>query len=344
MLDNSQLFKVLHHGNKSGHKYPEEVRHFCISLVSLSPRAYEIVRRTFHNHLPSVYTIRKWFANSDIRGDPGIQTDTLDRLKKIAHDFEEKNKRKLLCSLVYDEIHIKQQLCWSHNEMEYSGFKSYGEKGGELDKDVEKNIAKQAIVFVLNGIDTNFEFPISYDFINELDKTQRKNLIIDIIAAVTKCGIQITNITFDGHTSNVPALELLGANLQWNVTKKNKQFKPFILDPINNKKIFVFLDPSHMVKLVRNRLASCEKFIDINGNQIEWRYIENLYKYSIKNDFHPHKLTKKHIEWKRHSMNVRIAVETLSDSTANSIQFLMQQNVPEFQGRVYNDNVGSFSL
>lgn len=103
MLDNSQLFKVLHHGNKSGHKYPEEVRHFCISLVSLSPRAYEIVRRTFHNHLPSVYTIRKWFANSDIRGDPGIQTDTLDRLKKIAHDFEEKNKRKLLCSLVYDE-------------------------------------------------------------------------------------------------------------------------------------------------------------------------------------------------------------------------------------------------
>lgn len=321
---------------KTGQKYPEEVRHFCISLVAHSPRAYELVRKTFNNHLPNAVTIRKWFANSDIRSEPGIQNDTMIRLTKIANDFEEKNKRKLLCSLVYDEIHIKQQIYWSQNEMKYSGFKTSGEESGE---DVEKSIAKQAIVFILNGIDTNFEFPIMYDLINELNTIQRKDLIHEIIAAVTKCGIRITNITFDGHSCNVPALELLGAHLNWDVTGKNEKFKPFISNSITKEKIFVILDPSHMVKLVRNRLASCGKFFDDDGNPIEWRYIVSLYKYSIKHGFHTHKLTKKHIEWERHSMNVRIAVETLSDSTANSIQFLMERNIPEFQGNCINNTI-----
>lgn len=88
-------------------KYPAEVRHFCISLVSHSPRAYELVRRTFHKHLPAVATIQRWFANSDIRGDPGISTETLNRLKKITDDFETSNDRKLLCSLVFDEMYIR---------------------------------------------------------------------------------------------------------------------------------------------------------------------------------------------------------------------------------------------
>lgn len=329
MIQNDEFFKVLHRGVKSGQKYPENVRHFCISLLSHSPRAYQLVRRTFHNHLPSAKTIRCWFANSDIRGDPGISTETLNRLTKIGNDFEEKNKRKLLCSLVYDEMHIKQQLYWSHNELQYSGFKSYGEKFNE---DVEKKIAKQVIVFILNGIDVNFEFPVSYHFINELNAAQRTDLIHETIAAVTKCGVKITNITFDGHPSNIPALQLLGANLKWNTTGSNKQFKPFFFDPVNHEKIFIMLDPCHMIKLVRNRLASSGKFFDIDGNQIEWKYIVALYNYSINHDFHTHKLTKKHIEWERHSMNVRIAVETLSNSVANSIQFLMEQNIEEFQG------------
>lgn len=192
---------------KKRHKYPEKVRHFCISLLAYSPRAYELVRRTFHNHLPNRKTIQSWFANSDIRGNPGISVETLNRLTKIAADYKRQYGCTLLCSLVYDEIYIKQQLFWSHNEMGCSGWKSYGEKPGE---NAEKRIAKQAIVFLLNGIDESFEFPFSYELINELNASQRSGLIHEVIAAITKCGIKITNITFDGHACNVPAFELLG--------------------------------------------------------------------------------------------------------------------------------------
>lgn len=89
-----------------------------------------------------------------------------------------------------------------------------------------------------------------------------------------------------------------GANLKWNLKGKNEKFKSFIVDP-NKEKIFIIMDPSHMVKLIRNRLASCGKFIDADGNKIEWRYIAALYEYSIKHGLYTHKLTKKHMEWKR---------------------------------------------
>ncbi|XP_031632405.1 uncharacterized protein LOC116346474, partial [Contarinia nasturtii] len=87
-----------------------------------------------------------------------------------------------------------------------------------------------------------------------------------------------------------------------------------------------------MEKCARNSLASRKKIYDENNNKIEWRYIENLYHYSNSSDFRAHKLTKKHIEFKRHEMNVRIAAETFSKSVADSLQFLMDQGVEEFQG------------
>lgn len=175
-------------------------------------------------------------------------------------------------------------------------------------------------------------FPLGYYFINELVAADRKHLLENVIAIATRCGIKITNLTFDGHSANVPACELLGAKLNVNVKGNNRQFKPFIINPINDEKIYIILDPSHMEKLVRNRLASCEVSFDSNGNKIEWRYILQLYEFSNKNDFHAHKLTKKHIEWKQNAMNVRLAAETFSESVAGCIEFLMKQKFPGFEG------------
>lgn len=43
-----------------------------------------------------------------------------------------------------------------------------------------------------------------------------------------------------------------------------------------------------------------------------------------------HKMTKRHIQWEDRKMHVRTAVETLSNSTANSMEFLLKNNVEEF--------------
>lgn len=271
-------------------------------------------------------TIQNWFANSDISSEPGLQDRQLERLKKIAEDYKIKHGRELMCSLIFDEMHIRQQVCWSVHQMDYIGYANYGAKTNV------KTVAKQVIVFLLNGIDVNFEFSVAYWFIDELVAKDRQTLLNRVVATVTRCGVKITNITFDGHSANIPAMEMLGANLKINVKGNNRDFKPYILNLITNDKIFIVLDPCHMEKLVRNRWASCKVFIDEKGGKIEWKYVEELYKYSCANDFRTHKLTKKHIQWERNSMSVGLAVETFSDSVASSIEFLMKQGVPEFQG------------
>lgn len=194
---------MLHHGNKSGEKYPEKVRHFCLGLITYSTRAYSFVRTNFHNHLPALSTIRSWFANSDIQGESGIQEKTMDRLKKVAEEFKNKHGYELMCSLIYDEMHVRQQVVFSLQKMDYVGYTDYGQSK----TNGQKNIAKQAVVFLLNGIEVNLEFPVAYHFIDELNMNERKNLIIEIIESVTRCGIKITNLTFDGHPANIPAME-----------------------------------------------------------------------------------------------------------------------------------------
>lgn len=45
-----------------------------------------------------------------------------------------------------------------------------------------------------------------------------------------------------------------------------------------------------------------------------------------------HKLTKKHIEFKQNKMNVRLAVETFSESVGDSLTILREQKHPKFIG------------
>lgn len=219
----------------------------------------------------------------------------MERLQKIAEEFKSKNGHELMCSLVYDEMHVRQQVLFSLQKMDYVGYADYG----KIQENGQKNIAKQAIVFLLNGIEVNFEFPVAYHFINELSMNERKDLIVEIITSVTRCGIHITNLTFDGHSANMPAMEMLGAKLKINTRTKNRKLKPYFPNPNNGKRIYCILDPCHMEKLVRGRWATCGVFFNSAGNKIDWNYIVALYEYSCRNDFRTHKLTKKHIQWKK---------------------------------------------
>lgn len=324
VLKSDELFRILYHGRRNGEKYPPKVRHFCLGLVCYSMRAYSFIRKTFNNHLPGVKTVKNWFANSDIRGEPGMQDDHIERLKRIAEDYKEKSGREIICSLVFDEMNMRQQECFSLHQLDYVGYVTYGD---DPQKET-KTIAKQAIVFMLKGINVNFEYPISYYLIASLKYDQRAKLLTDVISTVSRCGIRIFNITFDGYGSNVPMCVKLGANLD----VYSKDFKPYIMNPITNERIYVYLDPCHMEKLTRNRLATVKTFIDRNSNKIEWRYIEALHEYTLSNGLHTHKITKRHMQWKRIEMNVRVAVETFSESVASSIEHLMNLGIPQFQG------------
>lgn len=79
----------------------------------------------------------------------------------------------------------------------------------------------------------------------------------------------------------------------------------------------------HLGKLVRGQMDRRQILIDEDGNNVKWHHLEQLVKCGQNDGFiGMHKISQQHLNWKRRPMNVRLSVETLSKSTAESIDFL----------------------
>lgn len=96
----------------------------------------------------------------------------------------------------------------------------------------------------------------------------------------------------------------------------------------------MILDACHMIKLVRNCLGSVNHLTDIQGRKVKWSYIEALEALQQKEGLHlGNKLTKVHMEWAKQKIKVRLAVQTLSSSVADALDFCKYKlKLPQFQG------------
>lgn len=313
---NREIVNCLVNGIIPTKKYPQNVRQFALCLHYHSPRAYEYLRNTFDNHLPHEATMRKWYLNSDINCKPGITSKSLEYLTKKVKE----KKGLLVCSVCFDEMAIRKQIMWSHSLKKMLGYVSYG--SDDVDDPL---IAKEAIVFMVSGVNEKFRIPAAYHFVNSLDANKKSELVKAVLRELIKTGAKISSITFDGHPTNKKVCALLGANLN----TFSELFQPYFV--LDGQKIFLFYDVCHTEKLVRGQFDKKGTLFDENNHQVKWQYIMHLIKFSQERGFsHTHKLNQSHLEWRRRPMNVRIAVETLSKSTADSIEFLRSNGYKEF--------------
>lgn len=222
--------------------------------------------------------------------------------------------------------------------MKYVGYTSYPTKDVPLidpenlesasEHVPEAAIAKQAIVFMLCGLNKHFQYPVAYHFIDQkMDASDRNILLKEVIIRVSECNVKISNLTFDGLADNFAACEALGANLDAN----SPNFQPFFYNPHDGSRIYIVLDPCHMEKLARNTLGNKSIFFDDNDDKILWNHFVQLEKISRENGLFTHKLSRRHVEYKRNIMNVRVAAETFSESVANSMEILRKEGHPLFE-------------
>lgn len=316
---------TLVHGIEPGQSYSESIREFCLSIHYHGPAAYRALRKRFKkNHLPHPHTIASWYRYCSVRSEPGIHASTLERLKAVALEVKKNSGQPLICSLIADEMDIRKQILWSNQLKKYVGYISYGIKPEEQNR---LPVANQALVFMLSGINQNFVFPVCYHLIRSLKTADKITLLNEVISRITECGVVIKNLTFDGLRTNFSMSNELGANLDIH----SKDFQPFFRNPIDKSKIFIMLDNCHAEKLVRNTLGNKDVIWDDENKPIEWNYFVELEKFSRSNDFCTHKLNSQHINFKKKNMNVKIATETMSNSVADSMQFLLDKGVKEFE-------------
>lgn len=310
---------LLQNGQRS-RKYNPKIRTFALTLHFYSPKGYKYVRSIFNNALPSVSTIRKWYSVID--GKPGFSSEAFTVLKCKANEANIKGQEILGC-LIFDEMAIRKQIEYEQHTDEPIGCVNFGTN--DIGTDTTK-YAKEVLVFLVAGVSEKFKIPVAYFLISGLKSAEKAALLQEVILLVSKTGVKIVGLTFDGLASNLATARALGADF--------KNEKTYIANPHSDDKIYLYPDACHMLKLARNCLAGKKVLLDNDGNSIEWRYIVELDQYQRTNEINlGNKITKLHaIHWDKKKMSVRIAAETLSNGTADAIEFLNSKKIPEFNG------------
>lgn len=314
-------------GIKHREQYPPAVRQFAISLHNVSPAGYRMVQMEFDGRLPSDSAIRNWHANADINSKPGIIEQSLKFLKLRV---EEKTSvgQKLIGGLLFDEMAIRKLHQWRDGCL--TGF-------AHLPGMDKKNapVANNALVCMftsinddisINGKISEVRLPVAYYFITSMTAKEKHDVIKTVIEELLKCGVDLTGVTFDGLSSNPAFVELLGGHLNVLSDLFNPSFE------VNGHTLNTLYDPSHVIKMIRGVLAR-NVLYDSENRPIKWQYFKHLVLFkNRRNCGLMHKMTIEHIDFHKDPMKVRLAVETFSASTADAMEFLMNQGHPQFRG------------
>lgn len=311
-VEESELIKRQIVKSKTGKlprtKYSPELRCFALTLNYYSPKAYRYVRKTFGTCLPAPRTLSKWY--STISGRPGFTNEALSALKLRVESNPDK---KIYCSLIIDEMKIKEFTEYNASTERHYGYVDYG--FDFISDNSDK--ATDALVFLLVGINTTWKVPIGYFLIKGITAQLKARLVTIAFKLVHEAGIEIKALTCDGTKSNLAMAEELGCCLD----PQNLQTK--ILDHQTGQQIFFFLDPCHMLKLIRNAFEFYGYFIqNESGQKIEWSYIQKLHQLQENEMFYlANKLKANHIYFKSKIMNVCLAAQLFSQSVADALLF-----------------------
>ena len=256
-------------------------------LCSLSKRAYLFIRRKKMFPLPAISTLRKWVANFECL--PGVLNDVLSILKKQMY-AETKDNYKLGV-LLFDEMEIRQK--FEYFKKTDSVFPAH----------------KKVQVALVRGLCCDWKQPVFFNF----DSPMKEDLLEEIIQKVESTGIEIWAMTCDSGPSNQSLWNRLGIN------KENTNF----VNPADpSRRIFVFADVPHLLKLFRNHIIDFGIQIDekhVICQSDFWEILE-----ANKGEFKTNpRLTDFHISCSgSQRQRVRPAAQLLSHSSATAIRLL----------------------
>lgn len=198
-----------------------------------------------------------------VDGTPGFTTESFDALIAL----QQRTSFQIVVSLVLDGMAIRKHLQRVGNQTI-----GYTECGGLLPEVDEKHqLAKEALIYLVVGVNVPFKLQIGYFLIDSLTGKQFAYLSETGINLIQSCKVVVGSITHDGLKSQLLMDQLLGCDFS-NVQNLVTYFE------VNGQTIFVFPDMCHMIKLARNFICDEFEFLDGDGRVVSWKYFINLHK------------------------------------------------------------------
>ena len=228
---------------------------WCLYLRHISGRAYEMLRDSGCVKLPSQRTLRDY--THCVTSSAGFSADVDRYLLKVANIRECAQFQKNV-AMVIDEMYIKEDLVYNKVSGALVGFANLGDINSHLlqfQASLENNtqdvkLAKTMVVFMVRGLLSDLEFPYAQFPCAELTGDLLFDPLWEAIARLERCGFQVLAVTADGGSPNRRLFKIHNTSSK-EITYKVKN--PYATD---GRSVFFLSDPPHLIKTVRNCLAS----------------------------------------------------------------------------------------
>ena len=220
---------------KRGRRWSDEEKTLALSLYHSSRHCYKLLSKIFI--LPSISLLKLSMSKIDIT--PGFNLEIIQALfSKIQSMASGGN----LCTLVFDEISLREGVNYDVKKDEVEGLEDFGMFGKG------QNVANYAMVFMLKGLKFAWKQPIGY-FLSSgtLSSFLLNKILIYCLDLLYKIGFNVKAIISDQGPNNQ---KLLKSYLHIS------ENKPFFM--IDDRKYYVFCDPPHLIKNVRNNLKKMD--------------------------------------------------------------------------------------
>ena len=156
-----------------------------------------------------------------------------------------------------DETAIRKHVSWDGKK-----FRGYVDLDNNAKDDDSAPLAKDALVFMVVGVNKTWKVTVGYFFVDGLSGHERDNLVKVRIKKL-HVGIDVISLICDGPSCHFTTLRELGSSIT------PPSLKPYFVHPSDKtKKIYVFLEVCHMLKLIRNTLGDGDILIDKDGNTL----------------------------------------------------------------------------
>ncbi|KAK6167152.1 hypothetical protein SNE40_021247 [Patella caerulea] len=193
------------------------------------------------------------------------------------------------------------------------GFVNLG--SGPVENDAVE--AREVIVILAVGLQGHWKVPLGYFLVDGISAEIQSQLLLTAISSLHQICIRVTSIVMDGHPTNQRMANILGGNLNPDNIRSTFQH------PSNPElNVYIFFDACHLLKNFRGALHSLQQLQEEIIGTAKWSDIKRLEELQRNEGLRAaNKLTKKHIEFTNRKMNVKLAVQVLSNSVAKSLQF-----------------------
>lgn len=286
-----------------GQRYTSNLKRFAVTLYSLSPKSYRLLRSQMK--MPSESTVKqeisKWNCSS------GINNMFFEGLKqKLEQESQTKPLYKYILICI-DEMKIRCHLKYNLKDDSIVGL-------SDFKKHDEPQSATHATVFLARGLFENFKQTLAYYLVHgSMNASDLKNSIRAILEKLRKCGFKVIGIVTDMGSNFVKFASDMG------VTQEN----PYFVE--NGEKVFYFFDSPHLLKATRNCLMNNHiEFTSANLNapvEASWQPIVDLFEADKTKSIRllP-KLKQEHISPNNNQkMRVKYAAQILSASVAAAL-------------------------